>query len=89
VQDAVDHLAAAGVTVHGELVNATEHDIADIILQRANELSVDIIVIGPQHHRGSGVAEQVIRRHPTCSVLLARPTHSRNHSHPSLSSQRQ
>lgn len=26
VQDAVDQLAAAGVTVHGELINTTEHD---------------------------------------------------------------
>ena len=73
VQDAVNQLAAAGVTVHGELINATEHDIADIILQRANELRADIIVLGYQHHRGSTVAEQVIRRHPKCSVLLARP----------------
>ena len=73
VQDAVDHLAAAGIPVHGELINATEHDIADIILQRANELNADLIVLGAQHHRGSGVAEHVIRRHPSCSVLLARP----------------
>jgi nucleotide-binding universal stress UspA family protein len=73
VQDAVDQLAAAGVPVHGELINATEHDIADIILQRANELSADIIVLGHPHSRGSTVAEQVIRRHPTCAVLLERP----------------
>ncbi|MEZ7236528.1 universal stress protein [Rhodococcus sp. GXMU-t2271] len=73
VQDAVDLLAAAGVAVHGELVNATEHDIPDIILQRAHELPADIIVLGYQYHRGSTVAEQVIRRHPECSVLLARP----------------
>jgi len=73
VQDAVDQLAAAGVPVHGELVNATEHDVADIILQRANELSADVIVLGHPHHRGSSVAEQVIRRRPTCAVLLERP----------------
>ena len=73
VQDAVDQLAAAGVAVHGELINATEHDIPDIIGQRASELRADIIVLGYQHHRGSTVAEQVIRRHPQCSVLLARP----------------
>jgi nucleotide-binding universal stress UspA family protein len=75
VQDAVDQLAAAGVPVHGELINATEHDIADIILQRADELSADIIVLGHPHHRGSTVAEQVIRRHPACAVLLERPPH--------------
>ena len=33
----------------------------------------DIIVFGYQHHGGSTVAAQVIRRHPQCSVLLARP----------------
>jgi nucleotide-binding universal stress UspA family protein len=75
VQEAVDQLAAAGVTVHGEFVNATEHEIADIILQRASELHSDIIILGHQHHRGSTVAEQVIRRRPNCSVLLAGPPH--------------
>jgi nucleotide-binding universal stress UspA family protein len=73
VRDAVDQVAAAGVTVHGEFIKATEHDIADIILQRASELSADIIMLGHPHHRGSTVVEQVIRRHPTCSVLLERP----------------
>ncbi|HVD27109.1 MAG TPA: universal stress protein [Mycobacteriales bacterium] len=72
VQDAVDRLAAAGVPVHGEFIKATEHDIADIILQRAGELSADLIILGHPHHRGSSVAEQVIRRHPNCSVLLER-----------------
>ena len=79
VQQAVDRLSAAGITAHGELVNATEHDIAEVILQRAEELRVDLIVLGHEHHRGPGhafrasVAEQVIRRHPPCSILLARP----------------
>jgi nucleotide-binding universal stress UspA family protein len=72
VQDAVDQLAAAGVTVHGEFIKATEHDVADIILQRANELNADIIILGHPHHRGSTVAEQIVRRQPTCSVLLER-----------------
>jgi nucleotide-binding universal stress UspA family protein len=73
VQDAVDQLASEGITVHGEMVNATQHDAADAILQRAKELDVDIIVLGYQHHRESTVAEQVIRHHPPCSILLARP----------------
>lgn len=73
VQDAVNQLAAAGITVHGELINATDHDIAEIILRRAEDIQADIIVLGHQHHRGSAVAEQVIRHHPNCSVLLARP----------------
>ena len=79
VQQLVDSLAAAGVEAHGEIVSATEHDIADVILQRAKELDVDLVVLGHQHHRGVGnlfqssVAERVIRRHPPYSILLARP----------------
>ena len=45
VQQLVDSLAAAGVEAHGEIVSATEHDIADVILQRAKELDVDLIVL--------------------------------------------
>jgi nucleotide-binding universal stress UspA family protein len=44
-----------------------------VILQRAKELDVDIIVLGYQHYRASSVAEQVIRGRPNCSILLARP----------------
>jgi nucleotide-binding universal stress UspA family protein len=73
VQDAVDTLAAAGIEVHGELVEATEHEAAEAILQRATELEVDLIVLGYQHYRASGVAEHVIRARPRCSILLARP----------------
>ena len=73
VQNAVDQLAAAGIEVHGELIEATRHDAADVILQRAKELDVDIIVLGYQHYRASSVAEQVIRGRPNCSILLARP----------------
>jgi nucleotide-binding universal stress UspA family protein len=79
LQEAVDKLSAAGIETHGELVNATQHDVADVILQRAQALKVDLIVLGHEHHRGpanafrASVAEQVIRHHPPCSVLLARP----------------
>lgn len=73
VQRAVDEIAKAGVPVHGELVNATEHDVADVIVQRAQELQVDIIVLGYQYYRGSIVADHVIKQQPHCSILLARP----------------
>jgi nucleotide-binding universal stress UspA family protein len=76
VQDAVDQIAAAGIEVHGEMIEATEHDVAQVILQRGRELDVDIIVLGYQHHRGSVVAEHVIRGRPHCSILLARPPDS-------------
>jgi len=72
VQDAVDKLAAAGIPAHGELVSATRHEVADVILDRARELDVDLIILGPQHQR-SHVAERVIRHRPPCSILLTRP----------------
>jgi len=73
VQDAVDQLAVAGIEVHVEMIETTEHDAAEIIVQRAKELDVDIIVLSYQHHRGSAVAEHVIRQRPHCSIQLARP----------------
>jgi nucleotide-binding universal stress UspA family protein len=79
VQQTIDKLAAAGIDAHGEVVSATEHDVANIILQRAKELDVDLLVLGHQHHRGAGnlfrssVAEKVIHEHPSYSILLARP----------------
>jgi nucleotide-binding universal stress UspA family protein len=80
VQRAVDHLAAAGIEAHGEIVSATEHDVAQVILQRAKELDVDLIVLGQEHHHGPGrgfrssVAEKVVHEHPPYSILLARPS---------------
>jgi nucleotide-binding universal stress UspA family protein len=78
VQAALDHLSAAGIEAHGEIVSATEHDIAEVILKRAEELNVDLVVLGHEHHRGPGgfrssVAEAVIHQHPPYSILLARP----------------
>ena len=79
VQALVDQLAAAGIDARGEMVSATEHDVASVILQRARELDVDLLILGHQHHRGAGnlfrasVAEQIIHRHPPISILLARP----------------
>lgn len=79
VQALVDRLSAAGIEAHGEMVSATEHDVASVILQRAQELDVDLLVLGHQHHRGAGnvfrssVAEQIIHQHPPFSILLARP----------------
>jgi nucleotide-binding universal stress UspA family protein len=78
VQALVDRLSAAGVDAHGELLSATEHDVGGVILQRARELNVDLLVLGHQYHRGVGnvfrtsVAEQIIRQHPPISILLAR-----------------
>lgn len=81
VQDLVNSLTAAGVDAHGEIISATEHDVAEAILQRAKELDVDLIVLGHKHQGGRGggfhssVAEHVIRHRPLCSILLAKPPH--------------
>jgi len=73
VQQLIDKLSAAGIDAHGEIVAATEHDLPDVILQRAEELDVDLLVLGHQHHAGSRTAERVIHQRPPYSVLLARP----------------
>jgi nucleotide-binding universal stress UspA family protein len=73
VQELVDRLSAAGIDAHGEMVAATEHDVPEVILQRAKELDVDLLVLGHQHHRSSRTAEKIIHQHPPFSVLLARP----------------
>lgn len=83
VQALVDRLSAAGVDAHGEIVSATQHDVASAILQRASELDVDLLVLGHQHHRGAGsafrssVADWIIHHHPPFSILLARPPRGR------------
>jgi nucleotide-binding universal stress UspA family protein len=70
VQRLGDGLAAAGNDAHGEMLSATEHDIAEVILQRARDRNVGLIMRGHQHHHGAGnlfqscVAERVIRQHP-------------------------
>ena len=78
VQELIDRLADAGVDAHGEIVSAPEHDTASVILQRAKELAVDLLVLEYQHHRAGGyvfrhsVAEQIINQHPPISILLSR-----------------
>ena len=77
VQTMVDRLAAAGVDARGELVSATEHDIADVVLERVDADGIDLLIIEHEYQSGhalrASVAEQVIRQHPTISILLARP----------------
>lgn len=77
VRAMVDRLATAGVDAQGELVSATEHDIADVILQRVKVDGVDLLILEHEYQSGhalrASVAEQVIRQHPTISILLARP----------------
>jgi len=76
IREAEEHLTSGGITARGEVLAATEHDIADVILRRAKELDVDLIVLGETLHRGpsklfrASVADQVIHHHPPCAILL-------------------
>ena len=54
--------------MHGKLVEATEHDAADAIVDRAKELEVDIIVLGYQQSPDDPTGSQPIR-----SNTAARP----------------
>jgi nucleotide-binding universal stress UspA family protein len=79
VQALVGRPSAAGIEAHGEIVSATTHDVARVILQRAQELNVDLLVLGHQQHRSAGnafrssVADWIIHHHPPFSNLLDRP----------------
>ena len=75
---AVARLTAAGVKADGQVIQITrgaQVDIARVILRRAQELDVDLIVLGESLHgrasrrfRGS-VADEVVHHNPPCSVL--------------------
>jgi nucleotide-binding universal stress UspA family protein len=76
---AVARLTASGVKADGQVIQITrgsQADVAQVILRRAQELNVDLIVLGESLHgrasrlfRGS-VADEVVHHHPQCSVLL-------------------
>ncbi len=51
VDQAVAQLAAAGLTTTGEILDAREDRAAELIVQRAEELAVQLIVLGAQHRR--------------------------------------
>ena len=56
--------------MHGKLVEATEHDAADAIVDRAKELEVDIIVLGYQQSPDDPTGSQT---QPIRSNTAARP----------------
>jgi nucleotide-binding universal stress UspA family protein len=76
VDQAVARLIAAGVTTTGEVLDAREERAAGLIVQRAKELAVQLIVLGAQYRKRllmplrSTVTDRVCRR-PCCPVLVA------------------
>ncbi|MEI2776204.1 MAG: MFS transporter [Tetrasphaera sp.] len=76
MQAFIDSLTASGIEARGEIVAATEHDIAEVILARATQHDVDLIILGHELHvkgRHTHVAERVLESHPHRSILLAKP----------------
>jgi nucleotide-binding universal stress UspA family protein len=76
IENAPTDLRNAGVSAEGEIVNAAEHDIAEIILRRATDLDVQLVVLGEGLHGRKflreGVTDSLLRHHRPCSVLLVR-----------------
>jgi len=76
VSDLVKRLKSDGLSVTGEVVNATEHDTARAIGDRAKANRVDLLVLGESHHRGpsklfrASVAAEIVHHALPCAVLL-------------------
>ena len=72
---AVAQLVAAGITTTGEVLDASEEQAAEAIMQRATQLTVELIVLGTRQHGRlamlfrPSVAERVCHR-PCCPVLI-------------------
>lgn len=75
VDQAVTQLIAAGITTTGEVLDASEEQAAEAIMQRATQLTVQLIVLGARQHGRlamlfrRSVAERVCH-HPCCPVLI-------------------
>ena len=76
VADLLTELRSAGVTATGEVVNATEHDTARVISERAKENRAELLILGESHHRGpsrlfkASVAADIVHHSLPCPVLL-------------------
>ena len=77
LQEYVDDLAAAGITVHGQIITAAEYSRGDTIVSLAQQLGVDLTIlnfeIGGARAKAK-VTQQIVARNPSMAVLVARPT---------------
>ncbi len=74
----VDGLKKAGIDTKGLLVQGT---VVDVILQKSNQLGIDIIIVGTHghggvHHMIFGSVSEGVLRNSSCPVLVI-PTHER------------
>lgn len=77
VDQAVDGLLAAGVIATGEALDAPEDRAAQLIIQRAQDLAVQLIVVGAQHRKRllASLRPTVTDRvcHQRCCAVLVVP----------------
>lgn len=75
VDQAVDRLLTAGVIAAGEVLDAHEDRAAQLIVQRAQDLAIQLVVVGAQYRRRllaslrPTVAERVCHE-PRCPILI-------------------
>lgn len=77
LQEYVDDLAAAGVTVHGRIITAAEYNRGDAIVSLAQQLGVDLTILNFElggARAKAKVTQQIIAQNPRMAVLVARPT---------------
>lgn len=78
LQKEVDELRQSGIDTKGLL---SQGPIVDVILQKAKQLEIDIIIVGTHghggvHHMIFGSVSEGVLRNTTCPVLVI-PTHDR------------
>ena len=78
LQKEVDRLRQSGIDTKGLL---TQGSIVDVILQKAKQLEIDIIIVGTHghggvHHMIFGSVSEGVLRNTSCPVLVI-PTHER------------
>ena len=77
LQEYLARAIAAGVEAHGEIVPATHYGRSDAILERAQALNADLVIlnteVGGQKAKAK-LAEKIAARHDKMAVLIARST---------------
>ncbi|WP_333767098.1 universal stress protein [Streptomyces sp. IBSBF 2435] len=77
LDEALARLRAAGITAEGEVDEGLREDLAAILVERADALGSDLIVVGPGHHSGISAllhasVSRGVAKAASVSVLLVR-----------------
>jgi AAHS family benzoate transporter-like MFS transporter len=77
LQEYLARANAAGVEAHGEIVPATHYGRSDAILERAQALNADLVILNTElggQKAKAKLAEKIAARHDKIAVLIARST---------------